>query len=369
MAKPKRRSGLDLYKILAMLMVAILHTLGQGGVLAATSSGTLEYGCAWTLECAAYCAVDCFALCTGYLCLKARNSFSKLLETWVQLFFYSAVITLLFFVFDPATFSLKNAVRALLPVSYTQWWYMSGYFGMFLLIPVLNAAIERIPKRIMLRTLVIVGAAFTLTGCLPGADPFKLNAGYCMAWLCTMYLFGAYFKKYGAFVGASREKSLLVYVGAFAFMVGSKLVIEAVTAALTGTPQSGGIFISYTSPFTVICCIALFSLFLNLDIQSPRLKEFVSSAATVSLGVYIIHTHQLCFSLIIKGAFAWVASLPALAIIPVALCCAAAIYAICSVIDWVRLKLFDAVKVGVLCGKVASFVGGKMELVLDKLGA
>ena len=31
MAKSKRRSGLDLYKILAMLMVTILHTLGRGG--------------------------------------------------------------------------------------------------------------------------------------------------------------------------------------------------------------------------------------------------------------------------------------------------------------------------------------------------
>ncbi len=48
---------------------------------------------------------------------------------------------------------------------------------------------------------------------------------------------------------------------------------------------------------------------------------------------------------------------------------AAAIYVICSVIDWVRLKLFDAMKVGVLCEKVASFVGGKMEFVLNRLGA
>ncbi len=61
--------------------------------------------------------------------------------------------------------------------------------------------------------------------------------------------------------------------------------------------------------------------------------------------------------------------MPALAIIPVALCCVAAIYVICSAIDWVRLKLFDATKVGVLCEKVASFVGGKMELVLNRLGA
>lgn len=50
-----------------MYMVAVLHTLGQGGILGSFKQGDLSFSIAWFLETAAFGAVDCFALISGYV--------------------------------------------------------------------------------------------------------------------------------------------------------------------------------------------------------------------------------------------------------------------------------------------------------------
>ncbi len=41
---------IELYKIIAMFMVIILHVLGQGGVIDGTQSGSVNYWVAWVME-------------------------------------------------------------------------------------------------------------------------------------------------------------------------------------------------------------------------------------------------------------------------------------------------------------------------------
>ena len=63
----QRNRGIDLLRMAAMWMVVILHILNKGGVLGATAP--LSVGCetARLLEIAAYCAVNCYGLISGYV--------------------------------------------------------------------------------------------------------------------------------------------------------------------------------------------------------------------------------------------------------------------------------------------------------------
>lgn len=81
---PSRNYGIDLLRMLSMYMVCTLHTLGQGGILEATSEHSSQYCLAWLLEIAAYCAVDCFALISGYVGATARFRPINLLRLWLQ---------------------------------------------------------------------------------------------------------------------------------------------------------------------------------------------------------------------------------------------------------------------------------------------
>lgn len=94
--KYERNYGIDLLRLVLMYMVCMLHTLGQGGILGVCQAGTVEYKAFWFLEILSYCAVDGFAIISGYMAVDRPRKYEKLVDMWFQAFFYSFVITMLF---------------------------------------------------------------------------------------------------------------------------------------------------------------------------------------------------------------------------------------------------------------------------------
>lgn len=88
----KRNIGIDLLKIVSMLMIVTLHMLGHGGVLDNMPPMSRCYQVAWLIEIACYGAVNCYALASGFL--TARCNIRKLMELWLQVMFYSLLITI-----------------------------------------------------------------------------------------------------------------------------------------------------------------------------------------------------------------------------------------------------------------------------------
>ena len=144
----QRNHSVDLFRIIASIFVIILHVLGQGGILQAAAPDSSVYWLAWSMEILAFCAVDCFALISGYVMLDKSIKTKNIVGLWIHALFYSLLFTALFFVFVPETRSLRHIVVACLPIVGKQWWYMSAYFALYLFVPVLNAGVHQIPKGI-----------------------------------------------------------------------------------------------------------------------------------------------------------------------------------------------------------------------------
>ena len=72
----QRNRGIDLLRMTAMWMVVILHILNKGGVLAAAAPLSAGQGTARLLETAAYCAVNCYGLISGYVGVQRRFRYS-----------------------------------------------------------------------------------------------------------------------------------------------------------------------------------------------------------------------------------------------------------------------------------------------------
>ena len=68
----KRNYGLDALRMLAMFMIVILHILNQGGILNASGRFTSQYEEGWLLQIASICAVDVYALSSGYVWVNAK---------------------------------------------------------------------------------------------------------------------------------------------------------------------------------------------------------------------------------------------------------------------------------------------------------
>lgn len=84
----KRNTGIDLLRVVSMAMVVALHVLGQGGILGASAERSANYNIAWFLEIAAYCAVNCYALISGYVGIRAKHKASNIIMLWLQVALY-----------------------------------------------------------------------------------------------------------------------------------------------------------------------------------------------------------------------------------------------------------------------------------------
>jgi len=62
----ERDYGIDLLRLVLMFFVCLIHTLENGRVLEHCEKGTLEYYGYWFIFTAIYCAVDAFAIISGY---------------------------------------------------------------------------------------------------------------------------------------------------------------------------------------------------------------------------------------------------------------------------------------------------------------
>lgn len=87
----ERNLGVDLLKIVSMLMIVTLHMLGHGRILENLPFMSHSYRAAWMLEIICYGAVNCYALISGFL--LAHCNARKLFGLWLQVMFYSLLVT------------------------------------------------------------------------------------------------------------------------------------------------------------------------------------------------------------------------------------------------------------------------------------
>lgn len=184
-----RNYGIDFLRIISMFMVVILHILGQGGILKASEFMSANYIAGWLFEIASYCAVNIFALISGYVMCHSKPRISKLSELWLQVAFYSVSLAVLFMYLKPETYNSATLLNAFFPVTKKQYWYISAYFGMYLLTPLLNAVIINVSKKTF--TLSLFSCFFVLS-VLPTVlknDAYGFKGGYAEHTTTKMVLF------------------------------------------------------------------------------------------------------------------------------------------------------------------------------------
>lgn len=99
-------------------MVLLLHVPSFGKLWDIPKENTLGYNFLWVLEAFAYSAVDIFAIISGFMCVQKKFSLGKIIKFWLQGLFYSVVSYIsVCFICCSDVFSLKGAIKALLPVS------------------------------------------------------------------------------------------------------------------------------------------------------------------------------------------------------------------------------------------------------------
>ena len=293
-AKEERNMGIELFRVVSMMLVVMLHVLGHGGVYSHTEFLSANYKVAWFLEIIAYCSVNCYALISGYANVKSNFKFRRIVYLWLEVVTLNFGMNALMYIFVPsANIEPDYWVRAFFPLSRRLYWYFCAYFFMFPLIPILNKGILSLQKHqhIIIMLFLQVPTIFRLTA---QKDNYVLGSGYSALWLICLYVMGSYFRIYGAPKWAKWFVTLPAFFAA-AF-VAWKYKINIETQYAEGLIEKDSelysnrsILISYISPCMVIMAVALLLFFMQIKIKWKLPKLIISNLGKASFGVFILH--------------------------------------------------------------------------------
>lgn len=342
----ERNAGIDFLRIFSMYLVVVLHLLGHGGMLFEADWMSEQSNAGWLLETVAYCAVNCFALISGYVGVTAGFKWSRLAKLYCNTAFYTIPFGLLLFLIAPAGVQPLSWTDAVFPITTCQYWYITAYAGMFLFIPFMNAAVEHTGKNAAVGFVVAVFVLYCALPCILKQSPYEVCAGYSSVWLAVMYMFGGLIRKYDFSRHIRIPYAAALFISSTLIAWGCKILLHPQTYKVHfsggNVPVDG--FINYASPFILINGIALFCLFANLQITSERVKKMIALCSPGVLCVYIMHTHPLIWDTLILDSTRWLASYSAYVIVPAILVFSAALYGICTYVDFVRIRFFKAVQ-------------------------
>lgn len=367
MPDTKRNYGIDLLRVISMIMVCLLHVLNHGGILSACENGgdTVKIACSSLLQAATMCAVNCYAMISGYVGCESKHKLSNIIYLTLHVTFYSVLITAIFFFVNRGgsySIGIVDLAKAFFPGLFAQYWYFTAYFVLFFFMPALNIIADKMEKALFLKTLFGIAIVVSILPTFFHADPAKTELGYSTIWLMIMYLFGSYLKKYNPMGNYGNGKKFFGYVACVLVAWLGKYVTEWMLFGVLGKKMAGGIFYEYTSPTTVICAIALVSFFANTKLNE-RMIRFTKFFAPVSFGVYLIHELKVVREVILVDRFCGYADQNIFLMLLLVLLTSLMLWFVCSMVDKLRLMFFDAIKVRNFC----ECIGEKIENLTNRL--
>lgn len=344
--------GIEVLRILSMLMVVILHVLGRGGILESAKYLSSQYHVAWFMEIICYCAVDCYALISGYVMVDTNYKYTRYVSTWLQVFVYSIGITLIFMLWNPQSVDGSFFIKSFFPVLGRRWWYFTAYTGVYFIMPFLNVMVKNLDKKKLLSlciTLVMMFSVLSTAVSRFWGDLFSTSNGYSMLWLTVLYILGASFKRcQNDLLNKFKHLRKIATVG----WMGCSLITfifhnlgRYLPDSFPGKETLVNCLVNYISPTILGCACCMLVVFSQFKISSDKCKKCVKSISRLSFGVYLIHVHPLIWEYIMDKRFINFAIMPVWKMLLGVIISALVIFISCICIDAIRSKLFEMLKI------------------------
>ena len=364
LVKKERNYGIDLLRVVSMFFVVVLHVISFPQLNGYYQANSLGYDITWFLYAFAVCAVNVYAMISGYVLLNSKFKLKRLLGLWLEVFFFN-VISYVLLVITRGTFNgiidfIKGMIDTL-PLYGEAIWYFKAYFLLYLLFPIMNIAIKNMTKAHFVLLFFVIGIVFCIISNYGGYN-WHLSGGYSTIWLIVMYFIGAYFKKFGL-PKITVAKALLFYcIMSLVIFIGL-IVNNFLIGRFSGSTAFFDIIrydtYAYTSIFVVLQSVFLFIAFAKTDIKNSALKKAVSFLAPLTFGIYVVHCTTFGWSLFehlkfMQNYSVWL-------IIPFTIGFAVLIFTACAVIEWVRQIIFKYCGIDKLTDKTGDFIQEKLN--------
>ena len=150
MAEKKRFTNYELLRVIAMIMVVVLHFLSHSDSLLSLKADISTVRVLGTLlESFCLVAVNVYILISGYFGVKGSFKPAKAVSLLCQIWFYAFLVLAAALVCGLPTrlqeLGIYGLVQYLFPIESETYWFATSYFMLYLLSPVLNTAARNMP--------------------------------------------------------------------------------------------------------------------------------------------------------------------------------------------------------------------------------
>ncbi|MBR5277875.1 MAG: acyltransferase [Clostridia bacterium] len=356
--KVTRNANMDVLRILSMFLIVFLHSIDHSGVLESVAPGTTMYYYVYFGYCISQVCVNCFVLLSGYFMIESKFRPSKLVHLWIEVVFYSLVIRIVFIVTGMQAFSIGSILSCFVPVITGRYWFITIYFGLYLLSPFLNKAIKAMNKKQFSALVVIL---FLLSSVLSSLHPkiagMNSGGGWGLAWFVVLYCFAAWVRLYYKPNNKILRKVILLFTIPI-FIVFMLFLSNVMNIGILKTIVLH--WYSYESIPAIAMSMLLLLIYANVDVKNAVCTKIITALAPLTLGVYLIHAHAnvspWSWEVINLPKYIGEVFFPFVQIFSVV-----AIFALCAVIDYIRNLLFKHLKfekiLKLIDSKIIEFIG------------
>lgn len=343
----KRNLGLEWLRICSMFMIILLHSIDHSGLYETLEEGTLLYAYEQFIYALVQVGVNCFVLISGYFLVQSQFKLRKLILLWIEVVFYAVTIKFIMMVGGEIPFSVVSLISCFVPILTARYWFITIYFGMYLIFPFYNIAIKSMDESQHKRLLFLLVMLFSgMNSIYPSFKGMNSGGAWGLAWFTVLYFIGAYFRLY--YIPEKKKKGnlSLVFFTILIFMTLALLAVQKTKIMVLINMIKN--WWRYDSIPVVIASIVLFMVFINIGKRGAVNKcgnQLVIKISGTTFGVYLIHAHAnicnesmwQCFGILNNMSQWW---FPIYQLIIVA-----AIFGVCSVIDYSRQHLFTVMRV------------------------
>ena len=349
-----RNVSLDMLRVLCMFLIILGHAIVHGQVIESLTPWSINFYLVHAMRAFLSVHVDCFVMLSGYFLCTHVFRLKKVFSLWIQAFFWSVLLYLLLCAVGIVPFQWISLGKACLPFTQRRYWFVTTYLLMYLLMPLLNAAIRVMSQRQYATFLMAFFVAYIALQNVFFWNDFTSVDETAPLLFVFLYLLAAYFRLYPP--QRTRKEYFLCYAVLCLFAAAWKMVIPELTVRVFGRVVGENIFLTNNSVIVILAAACLFRFFEGLRISNRHVRKGVELLAPLTFGIYLIHEQPEVRGLLWRG---WIrpgrfAQRPLLAVVLLGV--AAAVFLSCALLECLRQKAFEVLSIERLAGTLADKV-------------
>lgn len=265
----KRHSGIELLKILSVMMICGVHYLGNG-ILWDSTFGSFNSILARMIESCIIICVNIFVLIAGYFGVTGKGiNVRRIVDMLIMVAVFNGGFYIAYAICGKYPFDIVEFLKSLIPYMFEGYWFIRVYLILTLLSPFLSFLLKSLNKKAYLALVIISLIVFSI---LPSFnETFKNNDGYDIIHFTVMYIIGGYIRLHLSKI----PNIFLCFLGYF-FCAGVTFIVSVYGDNM---PYFAYDFI----PIVFESCF-LFMAFMQMKFKSA----FINHIAKSSLAIFVL---------------------------------------------------------------------------------